>query len=183
MSWALPDRWGNYPHRTDYRDILKLLALLGDEEKPEFLRWYTALCYFFTEEVPEAAAGAAMEYMASFLTAGEKCAPGPRLYDWQADAQLIAAEVNAVAGFEVRSVPYLHWWTFLGYFRAIGEGQFSLVVGIRDKLRRGKRLEPHEQEFYRSHRAQVRLKSPDSLEKQRLEALLAKASEREGPLV
>lgn len=186
MSWELPQAatfaGKNYPHKSDFRDILKLLALLGDESKPEFLRWHTGLYFFFEEDVPEEATREAMEYMSGFLSAGERCAPGPRLYDWEADAQLIAGEVNAVAGREVRAMAYLHWWTFLGYFRSIGEGQFSLVVGIRDKLRKGKKLEPHEQEFYRQHRSQVRLRNPDSPEKQRLEGLLAKASEREGPL-
>ena len=176
MSWALPEKatfYGKeYRHRTDFREILKLLSLLGNEEKPEFLRWQTGLCYFFYCALPEELAAEGMEYLSRFLTAGEQSAPGPRLYDWEHDAQSIAAGVNAVAGFEVRSVPHLHWWTFLGYFRSMGEGQFSLVVGIRDKLRRGQKLEPHEQEFYRSHRAAVCLPTPDSPEKHRLEALL-----------
>lgn len=176
MSWGLPESAAfggkEYAHRSDFREILKLLALLGDEEKPEFLRWYTGLFYFFREEIPQKHMEAALRYMAHFLTAGEKAAPGPRLYDWDQDAQLIAAGVNTVAGFEVRALKYLHWWTFLGYFRSMGEGQFALVVGIREKLRRGKRLEPHEQEFYRSHASTVRLKSPDTAEKRRLEALL-----------
>ena len=171
MSWALPDSWGDFPHRTDFREILKLLALLGDEGKPDLLRWQAALCYFFRGEFPEDTQGA-MAYMADFLTAGEPCAPGPKLYDWAHDAQRIAAGVNAVAGREVRAMEYLHWWTFLGYFRAMGEGEFSLVVGIRDKLRRGRKLEAHEQEYYRAHRAAVKLPTPDSPEKRRLEALL-----------
>ena len=176
MSWDLPKEatfcGKKYPHKSDFREILKLLALLGDEEKPEFLRWHGALFYFFEKEIPEEAMAAAMEYLAHFLTAGEKSAPGPRLYDWQADAQLIAAGVNAVAGREVRALEYLHWWSFLGYFRSMGEGQFALVVGIRQKLRRGKRLEPHEEAFYRGHQDLVRLKTPDTAEKRRLEALL-----------
>lgn len=179
MSWELPKSaefdGKIYDHRWDYREILKLLTLLGDEEKPEYLRWYAGLAYFFFGEVPEDEG--AMAYMASFLTAGETNSPGPRLYDWEQDAQLIAAGVNAVAGFEVRSRKDLHWWTFLGYFRAMGEGQFSFVVGIRQKLRRGQKLEPHELEYYRSNPAAVRLHSPGNPEKQRLEALL-----RQSPL-
>lgn len=171
MSWALPTAWGKYPHRTDFREILKLLALLADESKAEFFRWQAALCYFFRGEFPEDTA-AALAYLSDFLTAGEPCAPGPRLYDWAHDAQRIAAGVNAVAGREVRAMDYLHWWSFLGYFRAMGEGEFSLVVGIREKLRRGKKLEPHEQDYYRAHRAAVKLPAPDSPEKRRLEALL-----------
>ena len=96
--------------------------------------------------------------------------------DWQQDASLIAAGISKAAGQDVRTLPYLHWWSFLAWFDAIGEGSFATVVAIRDKLRRGKRLENWELDFYRTHRAAVELRSPASpaqeAEKQRLLALL-----------
>lgn len=180
MSWELPESacllGETYPHETDFRQILKLLRLLGDESRPEFLRWYGALSLFYRRPIPRQGEAQAMEYLSWFLRAGEPEAPGPRLYDWDQDAQLIAAGVNAAAGREVRSLAYLHWWTFLGYFRSMGQGEFSLVVGIREKLRRGQRLEPQEQAFYGTHRALIRLRSPATPEKQRLEALLRQGS-------
>ena len=100
----------------------------------------------------------------------------PQLMDWQQDAPLIAAGIRQAAGCDVRSLPYLHWWSFLACFDAIGQGSFATVVAIRDKLRRGKRLEAWELEFYRTHRAAVELRRPDTAEadaeKQRLLALL-----------
>ena len=52
----------------------------------------------------------------------------------------------------------------------------NTVVALRDKLRRGKKLEPWEREFYRAHRVEVDLHRPASpeadAEKQRLLALL-----------
>ena len=88
----------------------------------------------------------------------------------------IAADINKVAGQEVRSAPFVHWWTFLSWFHGIGEGQLSLLVGIREKLRKGKKLEPHEKEYYREHKAQVDLKKRYSREelaqRQALEKLL-----------
>ena len=177
MTWDLPESATfsgvEYSHRTDFRDILKLLALLSDETKPALFRWQTALFYFYGTDIPPENHREAMDYLGDFLSAGEAGSPGPRRFDWQADAQAIAAGVNAVAGFEVRQAKHLHWWTFLGYFRSMGEGQFSFLVGIREKLRKGQKLDPQEQEFYRTHRAQVQLKSPDTEEKRRLEALLA----------
>ena len=113
VTWGLPEstriRGKEYGHRSDYREILKLLALLSDESRPEFIRWHGALCYFYREALPQEAWEEAMAYLAAFLCAGEETAPGPRRFDWQQDAQMIAAGVNAVAGFEVRSAPYLHW--------------------------------------------------------------------------
>ena len=51
---------------------------------------------------------------------------------------MIIADINKVAGTEVRSLSFLHWWTFLSFFHAIGEGQLSTLISIREKLRTGK---------------------------------------------
>ena len=89
---------------------------------------------------------------------------------------MIVADVNKVAGCEVRALPFCHWWTFIAWFNAIGEGQLSTVVSIRDKLRRGKKLEKWEQEFYRDHKRQVNLKqrytAEELAEQERLKKLL-----------
>lgn len=174
MSWELPKSVSfsgkEYGHRSDFREILKLLSLLADETKPQTHRWYAAAFYFYQGQLPPE--GEAFSYLEHFLTAGEKAAPGPKLFDWEQDAQLIAGAVNAVAGREVRELPYLHWWTFLGYFRSIGEGPFATLVAIRDKRRRGAKLLPHEQEFARTHPSLLKLPTPDTPEKQRLEAML-----------
>lgn len=74
-----------------------------------------------------------------------------KLIDWEEDAQLISSGINKVAGKEVRSEPYVHWWTFMGYFNAIGEGALSTIVGIRNKLAKGKKLEKYELEFKREN--------------------------------
>lgn len=178
--WQLPKEavlsGGIYPHRTDYRQILKLMALLSDDRRPAQLRWLTALAYFYEAPIPPRLEDAAMEYLADFLSCGEPGTPGPKLLDWQTDAPEIIADINAVAGKEIRSEPYLHWWTFLSYFHGISQGRLSALVAIRDKLNRGKKLEPHEQEYYRAHKAKVRLRPAESPEdtahRKQLEALL-----------
>ena len=60
--------------------------------------------------------------------------------DWKHDEMIIFPAVNKCAGFEVRSCPYMHWWTFLGIFGEIGEGLFSTVMNIRQKNAKGKNL-------------------------------------------
>ena len=162
-----------YPHRTDFREMLTVFSVLNDEKKPELLRWYTAISYFFKEDIPPRHRADAMEYLAEFLTCGEQGRPGPKLFDWEQDAAAIIADVNAAAGREVRS-EQLHWWTFLSFFHGIREGQLSNLIAIRQKLRRGEKLEKHEQEFYRSNPEKVllRKKSPPDPEKARLIAML-----------
>ena len=89
---------------------------------------------------------------------------------------MIVADVNKVAGTEIRALPFLHWWTFVSYFNAIGEGQLSTLVSIREKLRKGKKLEKREQEYYRKNKDKVDLKkrysAEELAEQERLKKLL-----------
>ena len=63
------------------------------------------------------------------------------------DGQIIFSAVNKVAHTEIRSVKYLHWWTFIGYFCEVGESVLSVVVTIRNKIKQNKKLEKYEKEF------------------------------------
>ncbi len=179
--WDLPQTavigGTEYRLNTDYRDVLEIFQYLNDPDNPEWVRWQIAVGLFFEEEVPEGYQAEAMEYLSSFISCGEDDGPpGPKLLDWDQDAQIVAADINKVAGVEVRSLPYLHWWTFLSYFRAIGEGQLSTVVSIREKLRTGKKLEQWEREYYIKNKARVDLRrqySEEELaEQERLKKLL-----------
>lgn len=166
-----------YDLRADYRDILKIMDCLEDPDLPESVRWLVALELFYTQPIPPEQRQAAMEYLAWFLRGGNDPAqPGPKLLDWQQDADAIIAGVNKAAGQEVRSLPFVHWWTFLSWFHAIGEGQLSTLVSIRDKLSRGRKLEGWEKDFYRENKARVDLKprysQAEIQEQERLKELL-----------
>lgn len=166
-----------YPIHADYRDVLEIFAYLDDPDRPEYIRWQIALALFYDGEIPPAHMQEAMDYLSEFVSCGQRDArPGPKLMDWEQDAQIIVADVNKVAGTEIRAVEFLHWWTFMAYFHAIGEGQLSILVAIRDKLRRGKKLEKWEQEYYRKNREKVDLKkhysAEELAEQERLKKLL-----------
>ena len=181
-GWDLPREavigGKTYHLHTDYREVLEIFSYLQKEELPEFLRWHVALALFYEEPVPDEDYLAAAEYFCRFVSCGqeEEQNPGPQLLDWEADAQDIVADVNKVAGQEIRQLPYVHWWTFMSWFHGIGEGNLSTLVGIRDKLRRGKKLEPYEQEYYRRNRAKVKMRKKYSAEElaeqERLKKLL-----------
>ena len=166
-----------YPIHADYRDVLEIFAYLDDPDRPEYIRWQIALALFYDGEIPPAHMQEAMDYLSEFVSCGQQdTRPGPKLMDWEQDAQIIVADVNKVAGTEIRAVEFLHWWTFMAYFHAIGEGQLSTLVAIRDKLRRGKKLEKWEQEYYRKNREKVDLKkhysAEELAEQERLKKLL-----------
>ena len=118
----------------------------------------------------------AIAYLSDFLSCGQPGSNGVKLMDWQQDAPEIISGVNAAAGTEVRSLPHLHWWSFLSYFHSIGEGRLSQLVAIRYKLSRGQKLESYEQEFYRQNKGKICLRAPespdDTAHRQALEALL-----------
>lgn len=160
-----------YAIRWDYRTALAVMALLNGEDQPAHLRWFRALKRFYIRPVPDRLCGRAMTAMAEFLTQGQEGTPGVPLFDWQLDAPEIISDINRVAGFEVRK-EQVHWWTFLAWFRAIGEGQLSFLVGLRGKLLRGEKLTDGEREFCRRHPDKCRLRSPDDPEKRRLEERL-----------
>ena len=102
----------------------------------------------------------AADKMQWFISCGEEDdgRKHPKLIDWEQDYRMIVSDINRVAGKDVRGEKFLHWWTFISWFNGIGEGQLSFVVGIRDKLRRGKKLSEPEREFYRKNRPAVDFK-------------------------
>ena len=163
--WVLPREavFGGkiYEIHTDYRDILEILTCFENLELTDSQKWQIALALFYEEQIPSDYLQQAMEFLSDFLCGGnvQEDVYSPKLLDWRQDANLIIAEVNKVAGKEIRLLPYVHWWTFLSWFHSIGEGQLSLVVGIREKLRTGKQLAPYESEYYRVHKSTVDLKA------------------------
>lgn len=181
-GWGLPTRAviGGKPYalHADFRDILEIFSYLDDPDLPEYLRWQIALALFYEGEISPEDQQEAIDYLLTFLNCGkqEQSKPGPKLLDWEQDAPMIVADVNKVAGQEIRALPFVHWWTFMAWFHAIGEGQLSTVVSVRDKLRRGKKLEKWEKDFYRDNKAAVDIRkryAAEELEEQeRLKKLL-----------
>ena len=165
-----------YEINTDYRDVMEIMKYLNDDKMPDFMRWQVAVGLFYEGDIPDEHMQKAAEYMADFISYGDQSKPGPKLLDWEQDAKIIIADVNKTAGKEIRSLPYLHWWTFLSYFHAIGEGQLSTTVSIRKKIREKKKLENWEKDYYKANKEQIDLKvkvSPQQpAEIDRLNALL-----------
>lgn len=165
-SWALPTSANigdqDYQINTDYRDILYIIEKMNSD-----LIWAAkqkvliALFYCDYEKMPSHDYEEAIRYLFDFVACGEENdgRAHPKQIDWEQDKNIIAAEINKIAGHEVRAVPYLHWFTFIGYFMAIGEGQLSYLVGIRHKLSTGKKLTKDEREFYIKNKSRVTFKT------------------------
>lgn len=142
----------------DFRMVLDCFSALGDEKLSEDYRVLASLLIFYNEfddmgdllEVQDDLEQLVKE-MYKFFNCGTESSPGAvvdrPLIDWEGDSQMISAAVNNVANQEVRSVQYMHWWTFMGYYMSVGESVLATVVGIREKIVHHKKLEKHEQEF------------------------------------
>lgn len=162
MTWDLPTRaeiGGElYDIATDFREIFEIISYMQGDEDDE-TKSLVALNLFYEDlaSIPRDYIQDAATYLTSFIDCFEPhdVKEKPKTIDWEQDRNMIAAEVNKIAGCEVRLLPYLHWFTFVGYFYAIGEGQLATICSIRKKKREGKKLEKWEQEFYRENKAKI----------------------------
>ena len=164
---------------TDYRDILRILLAFEDPNLSD--RDKAMLClynlYVDLEEIPEALMQEAFDAAIAFIDHGNNSdGPSPRTMDWAQDAQLIFPAVNRVAGFEVRSAEYIHWWTFIGYFLEIKNSTYATVLSLRGKRARGKKLEKDELNFWTQNLGICKLKprytEAQKAENERLKQLL-----------
>ena len=152
-----------YDIRSDYRAVLDIMQVLSDVSLSDRERGAFACEIFYPafDAMPRANYKQAAEYLMWFIGGGDtpRGKSHAKLADWTQDFPLIINPVNRVLGFEARAVDYLHWWTFLGAYCEIGDCLFAQVVSIRKKLKRGKKLEKHEREFYRENRDIVDFKT------------------------
>lgn len=171
-GWTLPESavigGRTYIINADYRDILDIITRISNPGQDEQTRLYVALALFYEDfrSMPACDYSDAAEWMYEFIGCGEEDngPPHPKTIDWEQDRAMIVSDVNKVAGCDVRSLPFCHWWTFISWFNAIGDGQLAAVVSIREKLRKGKKLEAWEKEFYRDNRGKVDFKRKYTVE-------------------
>lgn len=145
--------------RGDYRMVLDVFSVLEDNTITQSERIISALIIFYEDlsdiedlmifDDLEEAAIKMYEFFNGCVTKGKST--GRKLIDWKQDEALIMPAINNVAGKEIRLEEYVHWWTFMGYYMSIGESTLTTVVGIRDKILRGKKLEKWERDFRRDN--------------------------------
>ena len=144
-------------NKGDYRMVIDCFSALNDVELDKEARVLCSLIIFYEDfnsiedimkfdQLKEA-----IEKMYEFFNCGNSQGIGSKqhhtLIDWDNDSQLVASAINKVANTEIRSLPYLHWWTFMGYYLAIGESPLATIVSIRSKIANNKKLEKYEKDF------------------------------------
>lgn len=147
----------------DYRMIINgCFSSLNDPELDKQYRVVSALICFYEElndiEDIERVFGKdieqAVEKMFDFIQCGEKEVgrnAGRSLIDWDKDSNLICSAINKVSPvIDIRAEKYIHWFTFMSWYLGVGEGLWATIVGIREKIVKGKKLEKWEREFKRN---------------------------------
>lgn len=170
----------DYEICSDYRVALVVFEAFDDPELNEYDKMAVMLrcLYKHPEAIPDKQTDEALKKAAWFLDGGEEYEEsreqrGKKVMSWSQDEKMIFSAVNKTAGCEVRAVPYIHWWTFLGYFMEIGDAcLFSTVRSIREKLNKHKPLEKWEKDFYRQHKKMIDIERKCSRKEQaQLDAL------------
>ena len=142
--------------KGDFRMILHCFKTLSAEDLNKKERLIACLMIFY-EDLNKVETVLKLENfeervkeMFNFMDVGQEKNPNSssiKLVDWEKDSLLVTSAINAVAGKEIRSESYLHWWTFVSYYMGIGDCALSQIVAIRYKIAHSKKLEKHEQKF------------------------------------
>ena len=165
--WHLPHsieiQGQDYKIRTDFRAILDILQAMGDPELTDQEKNIVMLeiLYYEPESIPEEYLEEALMKGKDFIDCGisEKSRSKVKLMDWQQDSPIIAPAINKNIGRDIRSLRYMHWWSFMGAYLEIYDGLFHQVLLIRQKKAKGKKLEKWEAEFYKNNKQLIDLKS------------------------
>lgn len=153
----------------DFRDIILICNAFNDPELNTAEKTIVMISNLFVDDLWELGnIEEAIKQAVWFIDWGKEFKnkeKSPRIMDWEQDYNLIISAVNKSANvLDVRDLPFMHWWTFLGYFSDRGECQFSSITEIREKLNKGIRLEKWEKEILRENRDQIILKNKASEE-------------------
>lgn len=142
----------------DFRMVLDCFSILNDYDLELEERLLGALSIFYADiekdlseisKLPsiEEAVKKMYEFFNCHSPEISQKRPDYKLIDWETDEILITSAINQITGKEIRLEEYIHWWTFMGYYMAVGECPLSTVISIRHKLATNQKLEKYEKKF------------------------------------
>lgn len=169
MIGALPESLNvcgqELPINADFRNVLIIFSAFSDTALTKEEQAVICLLRLYAAPITEDIAEEALIKAYWFLDGGDMPKSTPdtvKLIDWKHDESMLMPAISKTVGvIDIRSLPYLHWWTFLGAFGEVGEGLFSQVVHMRQKLGKGEKLDKTEKEFYRKNIELVTLRTAE----------------------
>lgn len=169
MKWELPKtveidgKEHKIRNECDYRVILDVISALNDEELSEEERAQCSLFIFYEDLSEITDFQTATDEMLKIINCGEKEEDEkennkPKIMDWEHDFNNIAPPVSRVLGYSVRdNKNYTHWYDFIGAYMEIGDCYFAQIISIRNKKKKGKKLDETDRQFYKEHKKDIDL--------------------------
>lgn len=150
-------------NKCDYRVILDTIVALNDKELSLENRLKCALYIFYEDLTQIEDVQEAISQMMKIINLGKECISHqddnmPPLMSWEHDFPLIAPPVSRILGYSVRDENnYTHWYDFIGAYQEIGECSWSTIVSIRNKRRKGRKLDDEERRIYEENKEIINL--------------------------
>ena len=152
------------PIYSDYRTVLQLFPMYDDPELSDAEKAFITVKVLYACELDPDDYVEAAKQAYWFIDGGSIPKSEPekaRIIYWKKDEHIIMPAISKVVGVpEVRSLEYMHWWTFLGAFGEMSEGLCSLVFNLRRKQSEGK-LEKWEKDFISKNQELVCIMTPE----------------------
>lgn len=153
------------PINADFRAVLQLFPMYDDPELSDDEKAYVTCKNLYACDIDIEDFAEATQKAYWFIDGGEMPKSEPtkaRILDWKKDEHIMMPAISKTVSVpDIRSLPFLHWWTFLGAFGEVGEGLFSYVLNLRRKQAEGEKLEEMEKEFIRKNADLIELRTPE----------------------
>ena len=155
-----------YKIRYDMWSILDIIKCFNDYELNNEEKSIVSLDIFYYDISKINNYEKAIEKMNWFIDCGNepnsKSKGTPyKLMDWEQDFDLIKPPVNRILGYDIGD-KNIHWWTFMSAYMEIFSIENNLyrnVIDIRQKIKKGEKLEKYERKFYNENRDIIELKN------------------------
>lgn len=116
MPSALKVEGITYTINPDYRNILRIFALLKDNNVPEFRKTDLILNWFYAGEAPDNAYQEMFDFISPIKTRNEETEheseESERQFDYEFDAEEIYSSFLGEYDIDLIEIPFLHWYKF-----------------------------------------------------------------------
>lgn len=158
----------SYRIRSDFRTILYIFdEVFNNVDFDDYEKAYLCVQILYIDKPPDELFVEAVKQAYWFCNGGSENTSDTndvRIIDWNHDEKMIMPAVSKVAGvIDIRSLPYLHFFTFLGFFGEIENGLLSTVLHIRQKRANGKKLDKAEKEFFSKNKDLIIIHTAEEL--------------------
>lgn len=153
------------PIHTDFRAILAQFEMLGCDELNNLEKAYVCCRNLYKCEISADIFEEAVTKLYQFIDGGDIPKDKPsavKIIDWEKDERIIMPAISKTLGVvDVRQLPYMHWWTFLGAFGETSDGLLTTVLNLRRKQAEGEKLEKWELKYLHKNRDLIEIRTKE----------------------